>query len=93
MGTNKNIVVNNKIYKCTAEASYKLISNIQLNDENYIEQYSNCFSEQSYQNESGTTITATRWNGIAVAISFDYNGKTITETDISDNVITHNGEM
>ena len=36
-----------------------------------------------------TTKTATRWKGILNGISFDYNGKTITETDSGNNIIKH----
>lgn len=42
------ITENNKIYKCTSSSNYKLISNISLNDTDYLTQYPNLFEEKNY---------------------------------------------
>lgn len=81
VGTDDLIVSDNKIFKCTADADYKLASNIVFNVNDYLEEYPNNFEDSiSWINiEENDKLTG----------AFDYNGNEILETDANGNEIKH----
>lgn len=81
VGTGDFIVSDNKIFKCTADADYKLASNIVFDVKDYLEDYPDNF------------LNSTNWISIEdnenLTGTFDYNGNTILETDANGNEIEH----
>lgn len=83
-----------KIYKCTASSNYKLENDLNLNDMEYIDQYSELFEERKWikseiTTASNTIVTGTRWKGILETANFDFGDKIIRETDSKNNVLEH----
>lgn len=85
IGTNENIVANDKIYTCKPDANYRLESNIEFAVEDYKDIYPNMFENVIVTDpETGGTRTEKRWidiekqktNGTLTG-TFDYNNKTI----------------
>lgn len=89
IGTDEYIVGGDKIYTCTANANYRLMTNLQLNVSEYIDENPNSFE---------TVNSSTRWiniekqkeNGTLIG-DFDYNGKDIMEVDSRNVSLLHSG--
>ncbi len=89
IGTDEYIVGGDKIYTCTANANYILMTNLQLNVSEYIDENPNSFE---------TVNSSTRWiniekqkeNGTLIG-DFDYNGKDIMEVDSRNVSLLHAG--
>ncbi len=67
IGSNKEIVVNGKIYKCSADKNYILKDNIYFDVEKYITKYANKFGEYTVNNLQGlieVNVTTVTWIGI-----------------------------
>lgn len=102
IATGKSMVINNKIYKLTSSANYILMKNVDFKVVDYQTDYPDAFSEKTWtetENDTEVTKTANRWNNIEDQIitgtltgTFNYNGKTITETDTINSIVIHNGE-
>lgn len=105
ISTGKRIVINNKIYTLDSSANYILMNNINFKVTDYQTEYSSLFSQKTWTKTNSTTgatetVTSTVWttieeqkiNGTLIGI-FDYNGKTITETDSENNIIIHEAQQ
>lgn len=86
VGTGEHLIINNKIYKCQLTSKYKLMNDITFNSQDYYEEYTDMF-----ESIEGVIRWKTLQKIAGFTGTFNYNGKTITETDTNGNILTHSG--